>query len=298
MSKEIFWLASYPKSGNTLLRSILVGLFFTNDGVFSLDKSKLITQFDTTNLIKKNQNIFSKKDYNNLSNINLFYKYINKLQTKESLGFKEDFIFLKTHSGLFNVGGNAFTKEENCRGIIYILRDPRDVCVSYSKHSKVSIDECINFMTTDIASIYWMESRKKGNIFPDNLRPKSLISSWEKHVMSWTVTKWKIPILILKYEDLVYNKEDTVSKIISFFEKNYNFQFGNKDNKIKNIIKSTDFKKLKEEEKKHGFAEAIDNVDFFSVGKKEQWKKQLNNDQKKILENRFSQLMKRYNYKI
>ena len=61
MSKEIFWLASYPKSGNTLLRSILVGLFFTNDGVFSLDKSKLITQFDTTNLIKKNQHIFSKK---------------------------------------------------------------------------------------------------------------------------------------------------------------------------------------------------------------------------------------------
>ena len=28
MDKLIFWLASYPKSGNTLLRAILVSLFF------------------------------------------------------------------------------------------------------------------------------------------------------------------------------------------------------------------------------------------------------------------------------
>ena len=36
VSNHIFWLASYPKSGNTLLRSILISLFFTEDGDYIL----------------------------------------------------------------------------------------------------------------------------------------------------------------------------------------------------------------------------------------------------------------------
>ena len=41
-----------------------------------------------------------------------------------------------------------FTNQQNTRGIIYILRDPRDVCISYSKHSGITIDKCIDFMIT------------------------------------------------------------------------------------------------------------------------------------------------------
>ena len=33
----IVWLASYPKSGNTLLRSILSSYFFSNDGEFKFE---------------------------------------------------------------------------------------------------------------------------------------------------------------------------------------------------------------------------------------------------------------------
>ena len=51
MTKHIFWLASYPKSGNTLLRYILIALFFTENGRFSFDKSKFISQFDQTVII-------------------------------------------------------------------------------------------------------------------------------------------------------------------------------------------------------------------------------------------------------
>ena len=58
MSNHIFWLASYPKSGNTLLRSILVSLFFTEDGNFNLKLITKISQFETDNLIYRNKNIF------------------------------------------------------------------------------------------------------------------------------------------------------------------------------------------------------------------------------------------------
>ena len=39
------WLASYPKSGNTLTRSLLAGYFFSEDGIFDFKLLKNIKQF-------------------------------------------------------------------------------------------------------------------------------------------------------------------------------------------------------------------------------------------------------------
>ena len=33
--KKIFWVASYPKSGNTLMRAMLSSLFFSQKGKYS-----------------------------------------------------------------------------------------------------------------------------------------------------------------------------------------------------------------------------------------------------------------------
>ena len=295
MNNQIFWISSYPKSGNTLVRSILISLFFTNDGKFNLEKLKNISQFEITSLIEKNKNLFD-KNYLKLGNTALFYKYIEKLQSKKSLGFDQDFVFLKTHSGLFTIGDNAFTSEESTRGIIYILRDPRDVCISYSKHTGLTIDETIEFMINDFAITNWVESPSKGNLFNDKNRPSSFYSSWEKHVLSWTSIKWNSPKIILRFEDLIMKKKVIVNEIINFFEKNFRFKFQNKDEKIQNILSTTDFLKLKEEEEKNGFEESTGNNSFFSVGKKNQWKSILNNKQIKKIEDKFSKVMKDFNY--
>ena len=39
------WLASYPKSGNTLVGSLLASYFFSKDGIFDFDLIKNIKQF-------------------------------------------------------------------------------------------------------------------------------------------------------------------------------------------------------------------------------------------------------------
>ncbi len=297
MDNQIFWLSSYPKSGNTLLRSILIGLFFTENGQFSLEQAKNIGQFDITVHADRNKHIFQ-EDYKNIGDIRVFYKYLNKLQSKKALGFDQDFIFLKTHSGLFEINGFPFTSKENSRGIIYILRDPRDVCISYSKHSGISIDKCIEFMTNDTSTGYWMESRKKEKIFSDKNRPKSLLGSWEKHVLSWTAIDWKIPTMILRFEDLVYDKKKVINNITTFFETNYNFKFNNKEKKIENIIKATSFDKLKKEEDEKGFAEATKHNKFFSVGKKNQWKNKLSKKQIRKLEEKFKEVMIKFKYEL
>ena len=82
MSKHIFWLSSYPKSGNTLLRSILISLFFTNDGIFNLNMINKIEQFEKIGLIYKNRNIF-KNDLKKIKNIDIFYKNILELKKKK-----------------------------------------------------------------------------------------------------------------------------------------------------------------------------------------------------------------------
>ena len=297
MNNQIFWLASYPKSGNTLLRSILIALFFTKDGVFDLDNAFKIRQFETTQHIYNNYKIFG-NDYKDIYKINTFYKYLLDLQQKEALGFKEDFVFMKTHSGAFEIGGKPFTSEKNIRGIIYIVRDPRDVCVSWSKHSNMSLDRSSNFMVDDYASLFWTERSTKKNIFNDKTRPRYLVSSWDNHVLSWTTIDWKVPKLILKYEDLVYNKKNVIDNLFLFFEQNYNFIFENKELKIKNIIETTSFKSFQKYEEEKGFIETTSNDKFFSVGQKDQWKQILNANQINMLENKFKKKMEKFNYTI
>ena len=295
MSKQIFWIASFPKSGNTLVRSILTSIFFTKDGIFTLDKLKNISQFERTDRIKKNKNIFG-DDYNKLNDTVNFYKYIKKLQTKEALKLKHDFIFMKTHSGLFEIGGNSFTSKENTRGIIYIIRDPRDVCISWSKHLNISLDKSIENMINDFATSEWVEPNTE--IFDKSRRPKSFFSSWEKHVLSWTSNSWNVPLKVIKFEDLIYNKKTIIEEIIVFFKNNFSFNFKDIEKKIENILVSTEFDKLKKEEEIKGFSERSKYSNFFSVGKKEQWKNKLSEKQIKILETSLGNVMKKFNYKL
>ena len=63
----IIWLASYPKSGNTMLRSMLSAYFFTEDGRFDFYLLKNIIQFPNINLFR---NAFVHKSYCCMKNTN------------------------------------------------------------------------------------------------------------------------------------------------------------------------------------------------------------------------------------
>ena len=41
----IIWLASYPKSGNTLVRSLISAYFFSKDGIYDFNQINNIQQF-------------------------------------------------------------------------------------------------------------------------------------------------------------------------------------------------------------------------------------------------------------
>jgi hypothetical protein len=291
MSKHIFWISSYPKSGNTLFRAIISSLFFSEDGLFDLSMLKHTSQFEMRrrlDIIKNKNN----SDFLKVGDLKILSKYWQFLQSKENLKIKNGFGFIKSHSCLISMFNNWFTTEELTAGFVYIVRDPRDVAISWSKHSGLSIDDSIDFMLSYKSCIEWAKTKSE---LPEDILPKSYLGSWSDHVLSWTENKLNVPRLIFKYEDLVYKKEESLRKIINFFEESYSIKFKNAEKKISNIIKSTDFKNLRLIEQKHGFQEA--NLgNFFRKGEKNQWKSTLNSLQIKKIENKFRDFMNKFSY--
>ena len=291
MSKHIFWISSYPKSGNTLLRAMIASLFFSKDGNFQFEQLKHTTQFETRNrlnLIKK----ISEKDFLHLDQLKVLSKYWLTLQKKENLKISKGFGFVKSHSSYVAISNNWFTNSSNTAGYIYIIRDPRDIAISWAKHASLTYDQSINFMLDFNSCIEWSQANSE---LPDNIKPRSFLSSWDEHVESWTNNDLSVPKLILKFEDLVYKKNKVLNEIINFFEKNFKINFNLDEVKFNNIIETTDFKKLKSQESRLGFTEAVSGT-FFRKGKQNQWKNVLNAQQINKLENKFRDFMNKFGY--
>lgn len=294
MNKNIFWICSYPKSGNTLVRAILTGLFFSNDGKVKFDNMRNIGLFETTRRLNFIKSI-NKEDFYNLGDLKILSKYWQKIQTNQELKIEKGFGFLKTHSSLVSIKENLFTSKEITKGYIYIIRDPRDLCISWAYHSNYSIDESINFLCNPLSVLKWA-NKSKYSIIPKNIFPLQFISSWDEHVKSWTKNDIKVPKLIIKYEDLISNKRMIIKEIIEFFDKNYGIKINNTKTKLENILKTTSFNYMKQMEAKSDFDEAMPWSNFFREGKKHQWKTILNKKQQsKIIEN-FKEYMRMFDY--
>ena len=210
--KKIFWVASYPKSGNTWMRAILCSLFFTKDGIFNFGLFKKIINFDDPSRYEFLKSL-NKNDYNKLHEISVICKYWIQAQERAEVG--GDFAFFKTHSGNVNVNKNLYTNTNNSLGLIYIVRDPRDVVISYSKHTRVSIDQIIN----DILSKNCISRTglPKNNPYP------VLMSSWDINYQTWK--NLDVPKLIIKYENLLSDTRNILYQIVTFFTQYYNFKF-------------------------------------------------------------------------
>ena len=292
-NKKIFWISSYPKSGNTWLRLILCGLFFTEDGTLNdFNLLKRIPRFDTLRYFKFIKNI-STKDYNKIFNstefndqsIVTYSKYWIEAQKRIKIN-KGNFAFFKTHNARVKINNCYYTDPSTTLGYIYISRDPRDIVISYSKFSSIDFNTAIDLITTG-------QVTTKEKI--DNRMPEITLN-WRDHYLSWKKFS-AVPSLFLKYEDLLHDIEFEIKKITDFFYNNYNIKVENQSNKIKNIIESTKFYNLKKIESESSFIENPGSS-FFREGKRNQWINILNKEQIDLLEQKFRNQLIELNYII
>ncbi len=240
----IIWLSSYPKSGNTLLRSMISAYFFTQDGNFNFKTLNKINQFPDFKLFK-NYGI------NTSDHMEIVKNYINvqrQINTKD----KNSIRFIKTHSGLRSINGYPFTDLNNSLGAIYIVRDPRSVAKSYANHNQMSLERASDRMLEDKATLGGLKN-------PINEADKILthMGSWSSNYESWKVFKKYNRYLLIKYEDMIKNKEKTFITIIKFINKLANLKFAIDDDKLKNILQTTSFEYMQKAEKNFGFEESV-----------------------------------------
>ena len=280
------WLASYPKSGNTLVRSLLASYFFSNDGVYNFSLIKNIKQFPNIKLFE-DLGIDIKNEREVISNY---------IRVQQSFNKKESTQFLKTHSYLFNIENNAFTDLNNSLGVIYIVRDPRNVVTSFANHNSISVNESSELLINS-----WFN---EGNLnsLSNAERTNVYRGTWASNYKSWKSFKSQGKYLLVKYEDLINKKEEVLLKILEFIYKLNKKNFKVDKVKFKNTINTTSFERMKVLEKDDKFFESVINkktgkkVSFFNLGIKNDWKKMLDPKIKEKIENAFKEEMKELGY--
>ena len=281
----IFWIASYPKSGNTWLRALISTYYFSKDGNFNETLLKKIDQFPT-------RKYFLDFDYDPKI-VGDTCKYWVKAQ--EKINLENKLKFFKTHNAFGKLNNYDFTNPQNSVGCLYIVRDPRNVLTSIKNHYELNTDKAIKWMNNEKQFVYDVEKVEKFG-FSDF----QFISSWSLNYKSWKVQK-KIPIKVVKYEDLLNQTYSIFKEVIEFINKTAKIDEKINISKIKNTLNSTSFSKLKKKEAKHGFSEAVisqknkkKKITFFNLGPENDWRKILNKDLKeklnKIFKNELDEL--------
>ena len=274
MHKNIF-LASYPKSGNTWLRSI-IGNFYNFHKEFSLNDLKSIPLLS----IKKHFREFNNKVYINNNELHFDWISQNIIQCQNLLNNKSNHLnIFKTHSARHK----NFTNETVNAGFIYIVRDPRDIVVSFKNFTGNSLDQIID------------ELLFQKQLMINTNGAKELLSTWELNVQSW-LNYNSVPRLIIKYEDLKLNPKRIILNIKQFLNKIHRLNINLHDQDIDKIIDNTNFNNLKKLEDKNGFDEASKHSKFFRSGTSNQWKDMLSNSQAKLIEKNLKSLMRYFNY--
>ena len=277
----IIWLASYPKSGNTLLRSILSSYFLSNDGEFKFENLYQISQFP---LLKHftSINVDINEDKAIFKNSINAQNFINKEKGKVR--------FFKTHSSFSKIDNYNFTDLQNTLGVIYIVRDPRNVVNSLAHHYNFSIDEAIDTMIDK--KKFMSRTDKNAEVFA---------GSWNFNYYSWKNLDQYKKYFLIKYEDLITNKKSIILKVFKFLN-SLGMKFDIDMTKLNKVIKTTEFEEMKTLEQKETFTEAmIDEKTgrrkiFFNLGPKNDWRLNLDKKNKEKIEKAFYKEMEELGY--
>ena len=276
----IIWIASYPKSGNTWVRSIISSYFFSKTGKFDFSLLKNISLYPSPKYFKN-------KIYNP-GEVSYFWE-----ESQKKIIQQQKEIFLKTHNALVAINNKNFTSEKTTLGAIYIVRDPRNILSSLKNHYDFKdYNETLEFMKNKKKYIWDLRRKNDFSGF-------QFLGSWSDHYKSWTQNK-NIKTLLVKYEDLEKDCYLTSHKLIKFILLLKGQKKMIDENKLFKSIETTKFDILRKKEIASGFDESIIINDkkksFFFQGPENKWQKNLPKEILLKAEREFKDDLNYFNY--
>ena len=277
----IIWLASYPKSGNTWIRSIICSMLYSHNGLFNFNLLEKIKQFPSRKSFKD----FT-SDFQNINELKKFW-----ILAQEKINLDKKIKFCKTHHINCKIDNFSFTDKSNTLATIYIVRDPRNLVTSISNHFSKSLEESKNFLFTN-------KVIGTKDVSLNNNEILTPLGSWSDHYNYWTNKNENL--LVIRYEDLIHDIDKEFDKLKNFLSNYISLEIN--DEKKKNIIESTSFTHLQNMEKRGLFKESVFDKkvpikkQFFNQGPKNNWQLSLNNKIKNEIEKKFQKEMNEVGY--
>ncbi|MBU6419416.1 MAG: sulfotransferase domain-containing protein [Proteobacteria bacterium] len=268
---KLVWLASYPKSGNTWVRAFLHNYIVNAETPHSINS---LVDFSVSECAMAFFGVPGEV-------MDPHAVQAKRPEVHEALtGLHDDLVFVKTHNANLSVHGVSLCTPGVTAGAIYIVRDPRDVALSYAAFAGKSVDEIIDFMGNEGAANA-----------SDGVQVFELLSSWSAHALSWVGAPRR---LLVRYEDLVADPARGFGRIIRFL--------GAADatpepERLQRAIAFSSFDTLAGQEAREGYrANGAGGGKFFRSGVAGGWREKLTPEQAAKIWATHGQVMEKFGY--
>lgn len=253
---HIYWIASYPKSGNTWMRAFIGAVI---NGGKAVDINQLEQVVSDDNFGPFYQSFLSKPiEHATLRDLARIRPFAHRAMAATAPGF----VLLKTHNFLAVHLGTPTVTTDVTAGAIYILRNPLDVVVSYSAFRSRDFDATIEAMN------------RTCRVLPKPSKAAYHVAgSWAENVRTWTHRRHD-RLLVLRYEDMLEKPIDCFTSVVRHLRMDVS------DAVVAAAVEATKFEVLQAAEARDGFVERVKEADaFFRSGKSDIWRDALSEEQ-------------------
>ena len=280
-----WYLASYPKSGNTWCRVFITEL---QRLAAETEPQELNLNLDIeTGAIASSRHWLD--DQLGVNSCDLSFAELDPLRGRAGESawlFAEGERFHKVHDAFKSPDsrGRPVVSTAGCRGVVYILRHPEDVVVSLSHFFSWPLERCVNYLLDPTAALVPGE-RHGGH------QVRQHMGRWDQHVRSWA-DQAELPILVMRYEDMLAKGAETFMALAQFLG------LATEPALVEQALANTSIDKLKKrEEQVGGFVEKPEGCErFFRSGRTGEGAEQLSMEQRRRLSKGLAEVMQRFDY--
>ncbi len=252
---KIIWLASYPKSGNTWVRALLVNYLRNSLNPANINR--------LTNLIASSRTLFDEwagVEASSLDDdtIDLLRSGVYRCMAREL----RETIYVKVHDAWGGTGqSEGMFPADVTGGVVYILRNPLDIAASLANHYDTDINEAVEKLCDPG---FALSSRKD----EPSRQLIQKMGTWSDHVESW-VDRSCLPVHLVRYEDLKRDPERFFGEVVRFCGLPWEAE------RISRAVAFSDFSELRGQEQSNDFCERLSQAPFFRKGQAGSWREEL-----------------------
>lgn len=275
----IYWLASYPKSGNTWLRLLLQSYLAGGEAV-DINAIALGSRRDHDRAQFDEDVGIASADLTEAEILEWRPTALRAWVRRQNLP-----LYLKTHELRSPLAGDSsLLPADVTSGAVYLVRDPRDVALSLARHMGVGVDAAIAAMGTPDQRMERSRHRLRPHLFDH-------WGSWSQNVEDWCAPQ-PFPAHIVRYEALRADPERVFAGILAALA------LPHAPEAARAAVAATRLETLRDQEAAKGFTEWPDGRGFFGEGRTQGWRDRLTPRQIARIEADHGPVMRRLGYPL